>query len=148
MCQKMPPKSAKLWHYSLSWQNSVKFCKDFTQNRIFLLQHCWHIGTFLHLWAQRTFLPWYVCQWWGSWEPYRQLPLALRFPRVLSVSRFSKKRLKWLNLWKYRGTNTQEFPMCLFCQKTIISIENFVKHIVNHQQRRCRHFLCSDMHLF
>ena len=26
--QKMPPKSAKLRHYSLSRQNSVKFCKD------------------------------------------------------------------------------------------------------------------------
>ena len=27
----MPPKSVKLQHYSLFWQNSVKVCKDFTQ---------------------------------------------------------------------------------------------------------------------
>ena len=47
----MPPKSVKLRHYSLSWQNSVKFCKDFTPDRIFLHQHCWHVGTFLHLWS-------------------------------------------------------------------------------------------------
>ena len=31
----MPPKSAELRHYSLSRQNSVKFCKDLTQDRIF-----------------------------------------------------------------------------------------------------------------
>ena len=35
MCQKMPPKSAILRHYSLSRQNSVTFCKDFTPYRIF-----------------------------------------------------------------------------------------------------------------
>ena len=31
----MPPKNPKLQHYSLSRQNSVKLCKDFTQDRIF-----------------------------------------------------------------------------------------------------------------
>ena len=51
MCQKMPPKIAKLRYYSLSRQNSVTFCKDFTQDKIFLHQHCWHVGTFFHLWA-------------------------------------------------------------------------------------------------
>ena len=54
------------------------------------------------------------------------------FPPFLSVPRFSKKRLKWLNLWRNRGTNTQEFPMCLFCQETFMSIEKFVKNIINH----------------
>ena len=44
-------KREKLRHYSLSWQNSVKFCKNFTRDRIFLHQHCWHVCTFLHLWG-------------------------------------------------------------------------------------------------
>ena len=35
MCQKMPPKSAKLRNYSLSQQNSVKFSKDFTPDKFF-----------------------------------------------------------------------------------------------------------------
>ena len=35
MCQKNATKSAKLCHYSLSRQNSVKFCKYFTPYRIF-----------------------------------------------------------------------------------------------------------------
>ena len=35
ICQKMPPKSAKLCYNSLSQQNSVIFCKDFTPSRIF-----------------------------------------------------------------------------------------------------------------
>ena len=30
--------------------------------------------------------------------------------------------------------------MCLFCQETFTSIENFPKHIVMHHQCRCRHF--------
>ena len=30
----MPPKSAKLRYYSISRQNSVRFCKDFTPDRI------------------------------------------------------------------------------------------------------------------
>ena len=34
-----------------------------------------------------------------------------------SDPRLSKKRLKWLNLWRYRDINTQEFPMRLFCQE-------------------------------
>ena len=33
--KKMPPKSAKLRHYSLSQQNSIKFCKKITRDRIF-----------------------------------------------------------------------------------------------------------------
>ena len=33
--KKMPPKSVKLRHYSLYQQNSVKFCKYFTLDRIF-----------------------------------------------------------------------------------------------------------------
>ena len=47
-------------------------------------------------------------------------------PVFFAVSRFSKKRLR------YRGINTKEFPMGLFCQEIFMSIENFVKHIVNH----------------
>ena len=90
------------------------------------------LNIYILVMAHRTFLPWYFCQWWGSWEPYRQPPLALWFPPVLSVQIFSKKRLHILNLWRYRGTNTQKIPMCLFCQETFMSIENFVKHIVNH----------------
>ena len=35
LCQKMLAKSANTWHYSLSRQNSVKICKDFTRDRIF-----------------------------------------------------------------------------------------------------------------
>ena len=35
VCKKIPPKTAKSQHYSLFRQNSVKFCKDFTQDRIF-----------------------------------------------------------------------------------------------------------------
>ena len=31
----MPPKTVKSRHYSLSLQNSVNFCKDFTRDRIF-----------------------------------------------------------------------------------------------------------------
>ena len=58
-----------------------------------------------------------------------------------------KKRLKGMNLWKYRGGNPQEFQMCLFCQETFMSILNFVKHIFNHHKCRYRHFLCSDIHL-
>ena len=52
LCQEMPPKTEKSRHYSLSQQNSVEFCKDFTRDRIFLHQHCWHIGTILHLWPR------------------------------------------------------------------------------------------------
>ena len=43
---KMPPKSAKLQHYSLSRQNSLKFCKDSTQYRIFLYTNM--VCTFVH----------------------------------------------------------------------------------------------------
>ena len=57
---------------------------------------------------------------------------SFMIPSVLSVPRCSNKRLKWLNLWRYRDINTQKFPMCVFCQETFMSIENFVKHIVNH----------------
>ena len=49
--QKIPPKSAKSQHYSLSWQKSVKFGKDFTRDRIFLHKHCSHVHTFLQLWS-------------------------------------------------------------------------------------------------
>ena len=35
--QRNATKSAKLRHYSLSWQNSVKFCKDVTRDRIFYM---------------------------------------------------------------------------------------------------------------
>ena len=49
MCQIMQLKSAKLQHYSFSQQNSVKCSKDFTWEGIFLHQHCWNVGTFLHL---------------------------------------------------------------------------------------------------
>ena len=51
MCQKMPPKNAKLQHYSLSQQNSVRFCKDFTRNMIFFtptLLACWYVFTSLN----------------------------------------------------------------------------------------------------
>ena len=46
----MPPKSAKSRHYSLSRQNSVKFCKDFTRDRIFFTQTlfaCFYVFTSL-----------------------------------------------------------------------------------------------------
>ena len=52
MCQKMPPKSAKLRHYSISRQNSVKSCKHITQDRIFftpVLLARWYV---LHLWVE------------------------------------------------------------------------------------------------
>ena len=52
MCQKMPSKSTKPWHYSPSWQISVKFCIDLTPYRLFLtpilLAH-WYIFTYLCL---------------------------------------------------------------------------------------------------
>ena len=57
----MPPKSAKLRHYSLSRQNSVKFCKYFTQDRVFFtptLLAC------LYVFASLSHPPnkiWYVC---------------------------------------------------------------------------------------
>ena len=35
---KMPQKRAKFQHHSLSWQNRVKFCKDFTRDRVFFTQ--------------------------------------------------------------------------------------------------------------
>ena len=44
MCQEMPPKTKKLRHYSLSWQNSVEFCKDFKRDRIFFIPNT--VGTF------------------------------------------------------------------------------------------------------
>ena len=53
---KMPSKRANVWHYSSSRQNSVKFCKDFTRDRIFLHKHCLHIQTFLHLCYNSAFI--------------------------------------------------------------------------------------------
>ena len=41
------PKSMKLRHYSLSRQNSLKFCKDFTKDRIFYTNIGWHVFTSL-----------------------------------------------------------------------------------------------------
>ena len=62
-------KSAKLRHYSLSQQNSVKFNKDFTTYRIFLHQHCWHVGAFLHLCCRVG---------WPSATPHVGWPSGLR----------------------------------------------------------------------
>ena len=65
MCQKMPPKSAKLRHYSLSRQNSVKFWKDFTPDRIFFtptLLACWYVFAFLQVCRQYKYGVWhYKC---------------------------------------------------------------------------------------
>ena len=44
----LPSKGAKLQHYLLSQQNSVKFCKDFIRDRIFLHKHCSHGCTLFH----------------------------------------------------------------------------------------------------
>ena len=51
----MPPKSAKLRHYLLSRGNSVKFCKDFTRDKIFYTNI---VGTLVHFsvsafWSQK-----------------------------------------------------------------------------------------------
>ena len=45
----MPPKSAKSRHHSLSQKKLRKILQRFTQDRIFLHQHCRHIGRFSHL---------------------------------------------------------------------------------------------------
>ena len=42
----MPPKSVKLRHYSLSWQNSVYFAKILPEIRFFLHKHCLHVCMF------------------------------------------------------------------------------------------------------
>ena len=50
--KKMPTKSVKSRHYSFSWQNSVKCCKDNTRDRIFVFTNI--VGTlvpFLNLWT-------------------------------------------------------------------------------------------------
>ena len=73
----------------------------------------WHRGPFCY----DTFI---------SGEKLRTiLTIATSFmiPSFLSVLRFSKKRPKWLNLWRYRGKNTQTFPICVFCQETFMRIE-------------------------
>ena len=52
-CAKNATKKRKMAPLLTFPRYSVKFYKDFTPDRIFLHQHCWHIGTFLHLccWA-------------------------------------------------------------------------------------------------
>ena len=42
-------KCAKSRHYSLSWQRSVKFCKDFTRDKICLHKYCLHVCTFFSI---------------------------------------------------------------------------------------------------
>ena len=41
---------AKLGHYSLSQQNSVKFGTDFTDLATILNKYCSHVHMYLHLW--------------------------------------------------------------------------------------------------
>ena len=55
-------------------------------------------------------------QWWGSWEPYRQPPLSLWCPPVLSVLRFKKKGCCD---WTYGGTEieTDSNVQCVFSVK-------------------------------
>ena len=50
----MPPKGAKSRNYSLSGQNSVKFYKDFTQDRIFSLTLFAYLCVFESLSALQT----------------------------------------------------------------------------------------------
>ena len=54
ICQEMPLKTKKLRHYSLSWQNSKIFCKDFTRDRIFFTPTSlarWYVFASLNVWC-------------------------------------------------------------------------------------------------
>ena len=68
MCQnvpKMSPKSVKSWYYSVSRQNSVKFCKDFAQFRIFYTNI---VGTLVHFFPIPATNNFVICQL-GSGQP-------------------------------------------------------------------------------
>ena len=77
----MPPKSAKSRHFSLSRQNSLKFCKDFTRDRIFFLTDI--VCTFVRFCIS------------GRWKVWFQqcLPHLVCFPcyKIIFVSQGSTK---------------------------------------------------------
>ena len=73
MCKEMPPKSAKLRNCYLSQQNNVKFCKDFTPDKIFftlkLLAPCYVFASLCHCKEEKDLLPsWLPCLVWNSVE--------------------------------------------------------------------------------
>ena len=85
MCKNMPPESAQLHHYSLSQQNSIQFCTDFSQAR---KKFTWSLFAWLYLFAS---LP--LTQ--SIWELNRIAPNCHIPPSPQWV---------WLELWGPRNT--------------------------------------------
>ena len=82
MCQKMPPKSAKLRQYSLSRQNSIKFGRYFTPDRIFDTNI---VGTLVHFCISASIII-VICI---NFQPFPAVPsISSYFKPVLASSSY------------------------------------------------------------
>ena len=59
-------------------------------------------------------------------------PTSLMILTCSFCPKIFKEKAEVIKRMEVKRYKAQEFPMCLFCEETFMSIANFVKHIVNH----------------